>query len=97
MTVYLMAKITINDRQEYSRYEAGFMEIFSRHEGTLLSVDEQPEVLEGEWEATRTVLISFPSSEALHAWLDSDAYQAIAQHRFAAAVTHSVAVKGLQL
>ena len=35
------------------------MEIFERHDGEMLAV-EAPEVLEGEWPVTRTVLIRFP-------------------------------------
>ncbi len=95
MTAYVVAHITIRDRERYQQYEAGFMEIFAKYEGTMLSVDEQPELLEGEWDATRTVLISFPSSTAAHDWIDSEAYQNLAQHRFAAAESHVVLLQGL--
>ncbi len=95
MTAYIIAHITIHDRERYGQYEAGFMEIFQRYKGTMLSVDEQPEIIEGQWSATRTVLIAFPTSEDAHAWIDSEAYQSLAQHRFAAAESHVVLVGGL--
>ena len=53
MAVYLVAQITIHDRERYAQYEAGLMDIFMRFGGRLLCVDEQPEVLEGEWPCTR--------------------------------------------
>ena len=84
MSVYIVARIDIDDRERYAQYEAGFMEIFARHGGRLLSVDEAPEVIEGEWPATRTVLIEFPDREAAMAWYRSEDYQQLAQHRFAA-------------
>ena len=95
MTVYIIAQITISDREEYGKYEEGFMEIFDKYEGELLSVDEGPDVIEGSWTATRTVLLSFPSVEAAKTWYDSDEYQALAQHRFAASSANLIMVPEL--
>jgi uncharacterized protein (DUF1330 family) len=81
MGVYAVALITIHDREAYARYGQGFMEIFERHSGRLLAVDEAPSVLEGEWPWTRTVLLEFPDRAALDAWYHSADYQALAQHR----------------
>ena len=95
MTVYAVALLSIHDREEYAKYEAGFMDIFARHEGKLLSVDEAPDVLEGDWPHTRTVLIEFPSAQAMDDWYRSDDYQALAQHRFNASNGSIVRVQGL--
>ena len=95
MTAYVLAQINIQDRSRYGDYEAGFMDIFAKYQGTLLSVDEAPEVLEGEWPHTRTVLIEFPSSQDAKDWLMSEEYQELAKHRHAAAQSHCVIVQGL--
>ena len=95
MTVYILAQIQIHDRDRYADYEAGFIDIFSRYQGRMLSVDEAPEILEGEWPHTRTVLIEFPNSDEAHAWYASDEYQLLARHRFAASVGHIALIKGL--
>ena len=95
MTVYLVAQITIHDRAGYGEYEAGFMEIFSRYGGKLQAVEEAPEVLEGEWPCTRTVLIGFPSRDDALAWYRSEEYQALAKHRFAASQGNLVLINGL--
>ena len=83
MAFYGIAHITITDRAAYDRYSAAFMEVFNQYSGTLLAVDETPEVVEGEWTATRLVMMSFPDAAAFHDWFGSPAYQAIAEHRHA--------------
>lgn len=94
MSHYLIAKIDIVDREEYSLYEAGFMEIFSKHNGQLLAADEDVKLLEGEWPATRTVLIEFPSEEDAMTWYSSDEYQQLAKHRFASSEGNIILIKG---
>ena len=95
MTVYVVAKINIQDRERYGRYESGFAEIFQQYDGELLAVDEAPIEIEGTWDATRTVLLRFPSKAALDAWYHSDAYQALAQHRFAASEANIAMIEAL--
>ena len=95
MTVYIISQITIHDRAQYDAYEAGFMDIFEQYEGTMLSVDENAKRLEGEWTATRSVLMSFPSAEAFKAWAGSKEYREISKLRHAASETHSIMVNGL--
>lgn len=95
MSAYVLARITIRDRAEYAKYEAGFMDIFNPTGGRLLAVDEAPQVLEGQWACTRTVLAEFPDESAALAWYQSDAYQKLAQHRFKASDGEVVLLKGL--
>ena len=54
-----MAKIDIHDPALYARYEEGFLEILDKYNGRILSVDETPLVLEGDWSGTRTLILSF--------------------------------------
>lgn len=95
MAYYLVAQIDIVDRETYAKYGEGFMDIFSKFEGTMLAVDEEPKLLEGQWPYTRTVLISFPSEDAAMAWYHDPAYQEIAKHRFASSSANTVMIKGL--
>ena len=96
MTVYILSRLTITDRTEYAKYEDKFEDIFSNFDGKLLSVDEEPLVIAGEWEATRSVLIEFPSKESAFAWMQSDDYQAISKHRNAGSTLSSIMVKALE-
>ena len=93
MTVYIIARFKIHDRAAYDRYEENFMEIFAPFGGTLLSVDEEPTVLQGEFDFTRSVLIEFPSAEQAMAWMTSPEYTEIAKHRLAASIGDVIMVK----
>ncbi|WOE75848.1 DUF1330 domain-containing protein [Alterisphingorhabdus coralli] len=95
MSVYVIAHLTIHDRDRYNRYQDGFMEVFEKFDGTMLSVDEEPMVLDGEFTATRSVLIEFPSKGQAMAWMTSPEYQEIAKHRVAASTANSILVQGL--
>ena len=95
MSTYLIANLTINDRDRYTQYEDAFMAVFETYNGKILAVDENQEVLEGDYNRTRTVLIEFPSNEEAKAWYESEAYQAIAQHRWASSDATVIMIEGL--
>ena len=94
MPVYLVGNIDIHDREGYSKYEAGFMEVFQKFNGKLLAVDENQKTIEGEWPATRTVIMEFPRKDDAMAWYESDAYQNLKQQRLDASTGDSVLVAG---
>jgi uncharacterized protein (DUF1330 family) len=95
MPVYIVALIEIEDREEYGRYEAGFLDIFSKYQGEILAVDEAPTAIEGQWPATRSVILRFPSEEEAQRWYNSAEYQALAQHRFRASKGNIALIHGL--
>jgi uncharacterized protein (DUF1330 family) len=94
MSVYLIARVKIHDRSGYANYIAGFMAVLSGFKARLLSVDESPELLEGSWDVTRTVLIEFPDKSEAKAWYNSREYQELAKHRLGAAEADIVLVQG---
>ncbi|WP_308015037.1 DUF1330 domain-containing protein [Nocardia coffeae] len=64
---------------------------------SVLSVDSNPEVLEGSWHGTRTVVMEFASVEAAHAWYDSESYRQAKPLRQAAADCNVVIVAGFEV
>jgi len=96
VTVYAIAQLKFTDRAAYDRYQAKFMEVFRRHPGTLLAADESPEVVEGEWDREKLVLMSFPDEAAFRGWAQSPEYQDISKDRRAGADTLVLLVKGLR-
>ena len=62
---------------------------------TLLSFDQSPQVLEGEWHGSQTIVLEFESVEAAREWYQSDAYQEAARLRQAAADCNGVIVSGI--
>jgi uncharacterized protein (DUF1330 family) len=95
VTVYAIAQLRFTDRAAYDRYQARFMEVFRRHRGTLLAADESPQVVEGEWDREKVVLMSFPDEAAFYGWARSPEYQEISKDRHAGADTVVVLAKGL--
>jgi len=96
MSVYMISRMTIHDRAEYDKYEARFAEVFAKFEGKMLSVDEEPQVVGGEWTATRSVLMEFPTKPQLFEWLTSPEYQEIGKYRDAGSTAEAIIVKGLE-
>ena len=94
MAVYIVAQITITDRETYGKYEQGFMDVFNRYDGRLLSVDENAHVLEGDWSCTRTVLAEFPSKDIALAWYNCAEYQALAPFRHMGATSKIALLEG---
>ena len=94
MAVYIVAQITITDRETYGKYEQGFMDVFNRYDGRLLSVDENAHVLEGDWSCTRTVLAEFPSKDIALEWYNCTEYQALAPFRHKGATSKVALLEG---
>ena len=97
MPVYIVARFNIHDRREYDQYSAGFADVFKKFDGKMLSVDEDPTVLSGSWDDTRSVIIEFPSKESALAWMTSEDYQAIAKLRDAGSTSNAILVNGLDV
>ncbi|HVN58832.1 MAG TPA: DUF1330 domain-containing protein [Bacteroidales bacterium] len=96
MKYYFIAQIKIEDPDEYEKYLEGFDEVFSKYDGAFLVIDEHPEVLEGSWNYSKFVIVSFNSREDFNAWYFSEGYQEILKHRLKAAKCDTVLAEGLE-
>lgn len=83
MAVYAIAQLSIHDRERYQRYVAGFMPILIKYGGRLLATDESPEVLEGQWDRHKIIVLAFPDRDSWQRWAMSEEYQEIAKDRIA--------------
>jgi uncharacterized protein (DUF1330 family) len=61
MTAYVIVQLKMTDRAAYDRYQARFFDVFRKFDGRLLSADEEPSVIEGQWDRDKLVLMSFPT------------------------------------
>jgi uncharacterized protein (DUF1330 family) len=95
MSFYFIAQIKIYDDNEYQKYLDKTEEIFKKYKGQYLSIDNNPQIIEGQWDYTRTVLIRFKTSIDFDNWYNSLEYQAILKHRLNAADCDTILVKGL--
>lgn len=95
MSYYFIAQIKINDEIEYKKYLDNAGGIFKKYNGEYLSIDNEPVILEGKWDYTRSVLIKFESKSDFEDWYNSNEYQEILAHRLKAANCDTILVKGL--
>ena len=84
-------------QEEYQKYINEAEEVFKKYNGRYLAVDNNPELLEGGWDYTRSVIITFNSRNDFEAWYHSPEYQQILKHRLAGAVCDTILAKGLDI
>ena len=86
MGAYVLAVIDKKDLETYQRYaEAGFVSV--QGFDLEVTVAEPPEVLEGSFPGTTTILMRFKTMEEAKRWYHSDLYQAAIPMRHAAGET----------
>ena len=84
MSCYFIAQINIEDDTEYQKYLNGFDDVFDKYEGKIIAVEDNPIILEGQWDYSRLVIFHFPNQSEAERWYRSAEYQSILQHRLKA-------------
>jgi uncharacterized protein (DUF1330 family) len=80
MSGYLITTYKIINPEAYQAYTAAVAPTIFAHGGEILVAGPGSEVVEGTPEPI-TVVLKFPSKDALRGWYDSPEYQAIIHHR----------------
>jgi uncharacterized protein (DUF1330 family) len=94
MHYYFAAQIRINTPEEYQKYIDKADQVFKKFKGKYLAVDNHPEVVEGSWNYTRTILIEFESKSDFEEWYYSPEYQEILKFRLQAADCDTILIEG---
>ena len=71
----------VEDPEKLKQYLSGAGGTVPAHNGKVLAYTESPEVIEGETDRPRIVLIEFPDMDAAKAWYNSPDYQAVVGFR----------------
>ena len=95
MAVYVIANVRVTDPDRYPEYIGRVSRTIERHGGRYLARGGKVEVLEGEWEPQRLVILEFESMERLREWYDSPEYDPLKQLRGEVADSQLVVVEGL--
>lgn len=77
MKAYVIALETIHDQAMFDEYRKAVPATLLPFDGKFVARGGKFTVLEGEWQHQRTVIIEFPSREAVEGWYKSADYQAI--------------------
>lgn len=96
MPVYVVAQMTFTDEARYRRYQKRFADVFQRSGGRLLTADESPILLEGDWVGDKLVIMSFESEKTALSFLESPEYEDISQDRRGGANTVALLARGLE-
>jgi uncharacterized protein (DUF1330 family) len=92
---YLILDVHVNDPEEYAAYRERSPATVEAYGGRYLARGGPHEVVEGDWDAERVVVLEFPSVERAREWYHSPEYQAIAPMRQRAAPSRIVLVEGV--
>jgi uncharacterized protein (DUF1330 family) len=94
VAAYVIADVQIADPERYKEYTAHTPASIVRHGGRWVVRGGTTQVLEGDWNPGRIVVIEFPSVDAALAWFNSDDYQELAAIRRAASTAQILVVEG---
>ena len=97
MTAFLLADVSTDDMDGYkaSGYLDAVPKIATLFGGVYRVRGGAIEILEGDWQPKRMVVIEFPTMEDLKAFYESDEYLPFKQIRQRITVSKIVAVEGL--
>ena len=96
MPAYLIADVDVTDNDTYQTYATQVPPIIKQYGGRYLARGGKAEVLEGDWQPKRLVVIQFDDLAAARRFLDSKEYRAIVGFRQRASSTRLILADGYQ-
>ena len=95
MAAYLIVEIEVTDPVGYEKYKSLAGQTVENYGGKYIVRGGKTEVLEGDWQPKRIVVLEFPNAERAKAWLNSDEYREPRKMRHATAKTNMIVVDGV--
>ncbi len=95
MAAYFIVNLDIRDPERFETYRQRVAPLVEEHGGRYLVRGGAHEVIEGDWNPERIVVVEFPSVERAHEWYRSAEYQELAAMRMRAAPSQVVLVEGV--
>jgi uncharacterized protein (DUF1330 family) len=94
VAAYVIAEVEVTDPEVYATYRAQTPGVIDRYGGRFLVRGGAAELLEGDREPRRIVIIEFPDTAAARRFYGSPEYQAIIGIRQRAAKSRLILVEG---
>ncbi len=95
MTAYVIAQIDVQNTEAYETYKSMAPAAISAYGGKYIARGGALEILEGENDLPRTVILEFPDMDTARTWYNSPEYGAAKAAREGAARTRFLLVDGL--
>ncbi|HEV6969071.1 DUF1330 domain-containing protein [Roseateles sp.] len=95
MSAFIIADVTVTDADQMAKYREWSTKAMQEHHAEVLVRGGAIEVLEGDWQPSRLVVLRFADRMAAKAFYDSDTYQHARSLRLQAGVMRMVLVDGV--
>ncbi len=94
MPAYVIVDVTVHDSEDYTAYRLQSGATVAAYGGRYLARGGVVEVLEGDSQPGRVVVLEFPSAAQARDWWDSPEYSAIKPIRQRSSTTNLLIVEG---
>ena len=95
MSAYVIVEIEVVDPVGYEEYKKQAAATVRQHGGKYIVRGGKAEVLEGDWNPKRIVILEFPTMERAKEWLNCEEYREPRKMRHRTAKTNMVLVEGV--
>ena len=95
MSAYFIVDVDVQDPSGMREYLERVPETLKKYGGRYIVRGGQFEVVEGDWQPARVVMLEFPNMEQARRWYDCEEYKPWKAARLKAAVTNIVLVEGM--
>jgi uncharacterized protein (DUF1330 family) len=94
LAAYVIADINVLNRTSYDAYRQNTAVTLAAYGGKFLVRGGNADVIEGDWQPNRLVMIEFEDASKAREWLNSPAYNVLKPIRQSAARTNMILVEG---
>lgn len=94
MTVYVISDVSVLDANAFTAYTRAVPSVLAKHGVEYVVRGGQPTQLEGDWDASRIVVLRFRDRAHVRRWYDSPEYQELMVLRAGAAEVSAIVVDG---
>jgi len=94
MSAFVIVEIDVHDPIGYEEYKKRASATVEAHGGKYIVRGGKTEVLEGDWQPKRIVVLEFDSMDRAKEWLNCEEYREPRKMRHATARTNMIAVEG---
>ena len=94
-SAYVIAHVEVSNPAQYEEYKRWSSEAIKVHGAEVCVRGGKVDVLEGDWQPQRVVVLKFPSMEAANRFYASPEYGKAREARAGAAIMRMIAVEGV--
>ena len=95
MSAYIIVEIEVIDPVGYEKYKNLAGATVEKYDGKYIVRGGKTEVLEGDWQPKRIVVLEFPTMKRAKEWLNCEEYREPRKMRHATAKTNMLVIEGV--